>query len=935
MLPQAVPGPYGRDAELGAISAAMSNAHAANQMEGLVLVGPAGAGKTTLWREAIRSARQRGVGVLACAPAAFEASLGLSALADLLRAVPEDRIDALPGPQRNALRAVLLEEEPDGTVSDRATSAGLLTLLDDLAHDGPVCLAVDDIQWMDRSSQRAIGFALRRLADAPVFLLATLREGPRAGQPAVLGTLPEAASRALRLGTLSIGAVHHVLRSALDATFPRPTLVKITEWSGGNPLLAIEIGRSILAAGGTAGAIGRAPLGGPGVQRFLGRRIASLPAEQRRTLLVVALAEHGSREQIDAVHARLGWRTSLPDPSTGLIEETDATIHLAHPLFAEAVLAAASAHESATVRRTLALITERSDVRARHLAEVLPGPDEDIALSLDAAAVETRARGAVAEAVDLAELAVLRSPPDSSRRHARRLLYADLLSQAGDLATSARVLEEARVAASNPADQAAVILRLARQGLETQPASHVTVLCREAIRLAGPDSVTAAQAHLIWAEVTDPPTEGAAHVRNALGLLGPEAPARLRAQAMILDTTLRSVLGRRVDLGPIEAALDLDAADPPERVTDRAQFARAWLLLLADDLSRAREDLIDLRRAAEDAGDESSLPQILANRGHLEIRAGNWMEARAVSFDMLEIADRSGQRIWSGLAHVQLGSVAALLGEGAVAERHFDEAHAIGVALEDAFVQSVSVEGRAMLALGSERYEDAAALLAQSGRGMGGPVPDPGMTPWPGLGAEVLARVGRLAEAVVLTDDIEARARRARRRRALAAVLRIRALIASAKGELDLGATHAQQSCRILAGLPTPFDHGRSLLVLGAIQRRRRERRASDATLAQAGEIFGKLGAVPWICQAAAERARIGLRPRAPAGLTPTEAEVARLSAEGRTNREVAQAAFMSPKTVEANLARVYRKLGIRTRAELGRSMAGLPAGTDGEQPTD
>jgi DNA-binding CsgD family transcriptional regulator len=205
------------------------------------------------------------------------------------------------------------------------------------------------------------------------------------------------------------------------------------------------------------------------------------------------------------------------------------------------------------------------------------------------------------------------------------------------------------------------------------------------------------------------------------------------------------------------------------------------------------------------------------------------------------------------------------------------------------------------------------------------------MTPWPGLAAEVLARVGRISEAVVLADDLEVRARRARRRRALAAVLRTRALIASADGDLDLGETHALESTRILSRLPAPFDHARSLLVLGTIQRRRRQRRASDTTLVQAEEIFERLGAPAWIRQARAERARTGLRPRAPAGLTPTEAAVARLSAEGLTNREVAQAAFMSPKTVEANLTRVYHKLGIRTRAELGRRLDALSAETDGE----
>ena len=933
MLLDRVVTPYGRDAELATISAVMAEAEARDLTAGVALVGPAGVGKTTLWRTAVALARERGFTVLACAPAAMEASLGLSSLADLLRDVPTARIDALPAPQRNALRAVLLEDDPDDTVTDRATAAGLRTVLDDLAADRPLCLAIDDLQWIDRSSRRAIAFALRRLEGRSVFLVTTQRDGPRVGRPSVLDTLLDG-SQVLRLGALSIGAMHHVLLSALGATFPHPTLIKISDWSGGNPLLAIELGRSIVEGGGTTAGIGRAPLTGPGVQRFLGRRIATLPAEQRRTLLVVALAEQGSREQVEEAHRRLGWRFSLPDASSGLIEATERTLRLAHPLFAEAVLVAASAVESKGVRRTLAAITQRPDVRARHLAEASSGPDEDIAHSLDAAAADARGRGAMAEALDLAELAVRRSPPDSSRHHDRRLLYADLLFHAGDTGSSARVLEEARAAASTDSERVSALIRLARQGLDTRRPTEVVDLCMEAIRLAGPDANAAAEAHLIWAQVTGPLSEGQGHVRTALRLLDADAPGRLRVQATIRGEMISSMLGRAVHLGPIDSAVELDRVSPPERVADRAQFTRAWLLLMADELSRAREDLTYLRRLAHESGDESSIPQILANAGHLEIRAGNWMEARAIGEEMLQIAERSGQGVWSGLAHSQLGSVAALRGEMDVANEHLGRAHAIGVELEDPFIRFTSVINRAVLALGDERYEDAAAILATPDAHAGTPVPDPGMTPWPGLAAEVLARVGRVSEAVVLADDLEARARPARRRRALAAVLRIRALIASANGDLALGETHALDSSRMLAGMPAPFDHARSLLVLGTIQRRKRQRRAADTTLVQAEEIFERLGAAPWIRQARAERARTGLRPRAPAGLTPTEATVARLSAEGRTNREVAQATFMSPKTVEANLTRVYNKLGIRTRAELGRRLDALSAETEGE-PAD
>jgi DNA-binding NarL/FixJ family response regulator len=147
-------------------------------------------------------------------------------------------------------------------------------------------------------------------------------------------------------------------------------------------------------------------------------------------------------------------------------------------------------------------------------------------------------------------------------------------------------------------------------------------------------------------------------------------------------------------------------------------------------------------------------------------------------------------------------------------------------------------------------------------------------------------------------------------------------VISAVDADLDSAADFARRSVRGLATLPVPFDQARSQLVLGSSQRRRREKRAAEETLSRAQETFERLGAVAWVRQAEAERARIGLRPRAPAELTEAEWRIARLAADGRSNREIAGEAFVSPKTVEANLARVYQKLGIRRRAELGSRLA-------------
>ena len=408
--------------------------------------------------------------------------------------------------------------------------------------------------------------------------------------------------------------------------------------------------------------------------------------------------------------------------------------------------------------------------------------------------------------------------------------------------------------------------------------------------------------------------------------MGPAAPPELQARALTMGALLRAQTGRPVVMRSIDQAVDAEDLQQSVRLADTARFARGWLRLMADDLDHSREDYSIVRQLAEDRGDEAALPAILAQLGHLEVRAGNWARVREITTEMIQVAERSAQRFWLGLANVQLGEVEGLMGNPGRAAVHLDAAEAIAEELDDAFVRSVTLLSRAVLALGDERYAEAVDLATASRVALGSRSEDPGMIPWLGIEVEAAARVGRLDEARALADDLERRARAARRRRTLAVVARCRAVIAAIDGDLDSAAELARRSVRGLATLPVPFDHACSQLVLGSIQRRRREKRAADETLSRAQETFERLGAVAWVRQAEAERARIGLRPRAPAKLTEAEWRIARLAADGRSNREIAVEAFVSPKTVEANLARVYQKLGIRRRAELGTRLADYPS---------
>jgi DNA-binding CsgD family transcriptional regulator len=199
---------------------------------------------------------------------------------------------------------------------------------------------------------------------------------------------------------------------------------------------------------------------------------------------------------------------------------------------------------------------------------------------------------------------------------------------------------------------------------------------------------------------------------------------------------------------------------------------------------------------------------------------------------------------------------------------------------------------------------------------------EPTAAPFAPDAVEALIGVGRLEEAAVLTDQLETDGKRLDRVWARALGARCRSLLLAATGDLDGAAEAAERALSEHQRLPMPIERGRTLLVLGQIQRRRRRKQAAAVALREAARIFGEVGTPLWVSRAEDELDRVNVAAVGSTELTPTERRVAELAGSGMTNRQVADALFISPKTVEANLARVYSKLNIRSRAELGQRMA-------------
>ena len=236
--PAVAPEVVGRERELGAISDLLTSGDA--HLRGLVLEGEPGIGKSTVWRAGARQAQETGLLVLACRPVEAEAKFTFSALADLLAPIIDETIGGLPSPQRAALEVALLREPLEGAwaVSERALGMSVYSVLKAQCDKAPVLVAIDDLQWLDRGSQAALAFALRRLDGSTARLLTSLRLGHGHGYD-ILGlerALPGSVMRT-RLGPLSLSGLYHVVRLHAGRSLARPALQRIATASGGNPLL--------------------------------------------------------------------------------------------------------------------------------------------------------------------------------------------------------------------------------------------------------------------------------------------------------------------------------------------------------------------------------------------------------------------------------------------------------------------------------------------------------------------------------------------------------------------------------------------------------------------------------------------------------------------------------------------------------------------------
>ncbi|MFN8520580.1 MAG: AAA family ATPase [Chloroflexota bacterium] len=916
----------GRDPERAAIRAFLDGLAAGRGGE-LVVAGPAGMGKTVLWEEALAQAPGMGIRVLDSRPTHAESDLAFAGLHELLRDVTPDELDGLPAPQRRALDAALYRDDaPDEGYAPEAGAIAVaaLTLLRALSERGPVLVAVDDVQWLDASSREPLRFAIRRLRSHPVGALVSVRV-EEATEPAAIDApwaTDDPATR-LDLGPLSLGALHRLLVDRFGHSFGRPGLVRLQELTGGNPFLATEL----VGAWGSEAAVhasSNEPLPET-VARLVRRRVASLGVDERRLAQVVALLGRAREDLLARVLDHASGVASLHEATqhamdAGVLQADGDRIRCAHPLIASALLASLSPGARRELHARIAEAVDDPMEEAAHRAAAATGPDATVAERLDRVAALALARGASLEGVSLRERALALTPPaDATALARRRHELADVLFTAGDTAQARTLLRQVPVddPATDPITRRESLLLLATiQWFEGEQADAM-VLSQRALEESPDDADWQGRVHarLSWMLDDSLPLQ-AEHATAALRLLDPVREPVTYAFAALNGAWARLLAGGGAD----EATLALGARlQEPARSWEYSTIPATWAKGL-DRFDEARALIERYLAHSRDRGDESSVAQLLSMRVEIEAWTGRLGPALELANASVAVAQQSGQQVYLATSLARRGLVHAYRGDLDAADA---DARA-GLALSTPpIVPPVPLGVLGFVALTRGRPAEALTHLGPAAQmldevGMRDPV---SYRFHPDL-VEALVLTGDLVEAERQTARLEERALIAPRPWVVAAAARSRGLLLAARGDVPAAIAALERALEAHAAIEMPMERGRTQLAYGMTLRRAGSRRRAAEALGAALACFQALGCEPWVARAGDELDRLGLRPRDDGSLSPSEERIARLAADGLTNRVIAERLVISPKTVEATLARVYLKLGIGSRAELGARMA-------------
>ena len=889
----------GREAETARLGQLLAAARLGTS-GALLLRGVAGIGKTALLAQAEAEAANEGFLVLRATGIESEEELPYATLHQLLRPL-EDRIGGLAELQAQALRGALGLGE--GRQSDRfLVGVGTLTLLADAAEHQPVLALLDDASWFDRASLDALSFTARRLHAEGVALLFAVRDEP--DRRFVLPGVKE-----LRVDPLDDADAQQLLGNGVDARRRDEVIAR----AAGNPLALIELGRA--TANGTPVATG--------AEQAYVDRIRGLPDDTRSLLLLAAADTTTSLAVVGAAAAELGIDGAAalePAETAGLVHASGGGIEFRHPLVRSAAYHTAPFAQRARAHLALAAVLtadEDADRRAWHRASAVLGADDNVATDLERTADRALARdGHAAASAALERAAQLTADGDARAR--RLVAAARTAGQGGDNDRALALIE--RVGwLTDPASVAVAALIRGVIALHRSEPRQAFDWCLKALT-AGRDAVPAValQAAVIA-------TEACAQSRLW---------DRLAELRELVEGVQASTAEERSALAVARgfcafAADDFDAAFPAleealrigaESEDPLTLLHAAWAAAYTSDLVQPAVLAARADRVARATGALGALSVILTTRATWELAAGRVAAGESAATESLALAQETGQEWLAAVNLAVLAQVDAVRGVEARCRERAAEAIAVGEASDNCHPVSAALHALGVLELGLGRPEEALGRLRavfESGHMTFRYTVIDDLI-------EAAVRAGRPDDAL---DPLAAWQRWARHSRLAVGdvvIARARALLAEP----------ADAEARFLEALvahervPWPLVHARTELAYGEFLRRARRKTDARVQLRSALARFEALGATPWADRAAAELRATGETARKRdvstlAQLTPQELQIARLVAEGGRNREIAARLFLSPKTVEYHLRKVFQKLDIASRNDLIRLFAG------------
>jgi DNA-binding CsgD family transcriptional regulator len=929
-----------RDAELAQIDASLA---AVKRGGGFVLLLEAGAGlgKTQLLNAAALRARGQGMTVLSARATELEHESPFGIVRQLFGPViaaaePQELTTLLRGPAGLAA-SILLGSEPDEApapgITDRAPALthGLYWLLANLAEQRPTLLILDDAHWSDRQSLRFVLFLVARLGELPVGIFVARRpsggDAAEATEELITTIAAEPSAEVLALRALSVRAVGELVMRELGNEVAAEFTSAVHEATAGNPFFVRELLRETAReriAPDEEGARQVRDLVPSKVARAVVVHLARLTPQTPQVAKAAAILGDGAEPRhvwaLSETPAEQGRAAADAMIRAGLLVD-DGRLSFSHPIVRSAVYADMGVHERSEAHRRAAqlLAADRAEAIAiaQHLLEAAPAGDETVVATLRSAAAIAIERGAPESAVSYLRRAMDEPPVHDRAATALELGTAEALAAEP---TAAQTLAEALELAEDPTLRGQAALTLGRGALLAGQTEQVAELLQRAIRElepVDPQLALITRAELNNARLFSASTAPLAHSEAGALLeeaqrLGPPASWHVLASL----ASLRAIEGAdaaevsRLAMAAVADGALLASVGPESPVA----HLPAWALIFVDRFAQARAVVDGALAESRRRGSPAGFANASCFSSHLHYRVGELREAEADA--------RAAANISSQLPLMVLVT-RAFLADALLERGETEEAYAAVAGFELPIgaggVQNhlLHTRGRVLTALG--RPADALKDLLACGAGNDGiGAVNPGTIPWRAAAAEALIALGQDAEAKRLAYEELVLSRRYGARRALGI-----SLLASARtqrGERRLAML--RESVEVLSGSGARLEHARALVELGASLRRANSRQAAREPLIAGLELAHACGASALERLARDELKATGARPRRLVysgvdSLTASELRVARLAAAGQTNQEIAQALFVTRKTVESHLSGAYSKLGIGSRREL------------------